>query len=295
MSLPSPRAVVDLSLVNMGRKTTVSTVPTAVLPNASSLSLPGRQITSGYSCVVCRATWFRYSNVFHDIEESQAVSFSTKSMRRHTLTSPPFSFRAPFLILFSVLFTFFAAIVDLARISLRHDNSGHVRSDTEKITRSLITAREALSSVAAGLRFLYFWAFVAQPPLCEQGSGSFLRLHSGSWLHWGLTGTVLRSSTFLASIAILVLQLLWRLVKSMRTLGPIYNVESGLEITASTIYIVKLLLNSTIVEPACRRETLWQYSTALFALFINLGVGIGNILYCESLFSYRSVCHLSLC
>jgi hypothetical protein len=38
MSLPCPSAVVDLSLVNMGRKTTVSTVLTAVLLNASSLS-----------------------------------------------------------------------------------------------------------------------------------------------------------------------------------------------------------------------------------------------------------------
>ena len=265
----------------MGRQNAVSTVSTAVLLNASSLPLPGRPLTSRCSCVVCRATWFRHSNVFHDIEKSQAVSFSTNSMRKHTLTFPPLSFRAPFLVLFSVLFTFFAAIVDLARISLRHDNTGRVRMDTETMTRTLITVREALSSVAAGLRFLYFWAFVAQPPLCEQGSGSFLRLHSGSWLHWGLTGAVLRWSTLLASISILVLQVIWRLDKPLRKFGPVYNVESAFEITASAIYIVKLLLNSTIVEPSCRRETLWQYSTALFALLINLGVGIGDLLSCE--------------
>jgi hypothetical protein len=156
--------------------------------------------------------------------------------------------------------------------------------DTEKITRSLITVREVLSSVAACLRFLYFWAFVAQPPLCERGSGSFLRLHSGSWLHWGLTGTVLRSTTLLGSISILVLQILWRVVRSLREFGPVYNVESAFEISASVIYIVKLLLNSTIVEPACRRETLWQYSMALFALLINLGVGVGNLLSCEYFF-----------
>ncbi|KAI9508802.1 hypothetical protein F5148DRAFT_1192760, partial [Russula earlei] len=185
---------------------------------------------------------------------------------------------ATFILLSSALFAFFAAIVDLARISLRHDNSGRLRTDNDGITDSLVTAREVLTSVSFGLRFLYFWAFVSQPPLCEQGSGSFLRMHSGSWLHWGLTGTVLRWSTLLASLSIFVLQLVWRIARLRGGFGPVYSVESSLEIAASAIYMIKLFLNSTIVEADCRRETLWQYSTALLALFINLGVGLGNIL-----------------
>lgn len=159
-----------------------------------------------------------------------------------------------------------------------------MRSENKTLSETLKTVREVLSSVASGLRFLYFWAFVSQPPLCEQGSGSFLRLHSGSWLHWGLTGTVLRWSTLLASLSIFVLQILWR---TTRKFGPVYNVESALEIGASGVYMVKLLLNSMIVEEDCRRETLWQYSTALFALFINLGVGVGNLLECKLLFPDR--------
>ena len=123
-----------------------------------------------------------------------------------------FCLRAPFLILTSVLFLFFAAILDLARISLQHDNTGPERNGTRGITRSLGTVREALSSTSAGLRFLYFWAFVAQPPLCELATDSFLRLHSGSWLHWGLTGRVLRWTTLASSIAILALQVVWRLM-----------------------------------------------------------------------------------
>lgn len=106
-------------------------------------------------------------------------------------------------------------------------------------------------------------------------------MHSGSWLHWGLTGTVLRWSTLVASLSILVLQALWRLVPSLDRFGPVYDVESALEITASGIYIIKLILNALIVDESCQRQTLWQYSTAFFALVINAGIGIGNLLRCE--------------
>ncbi len=207
-------------------------------------------------------------SVFQEIHEVCALTFVV-------------SFRATFLLLSSVLFTFFAAIVDLTRVSLRHDNSSIVQMEVEHITDALTTVREALSSIASGLRFLYFWAFVSQAPLCEQGSASFLRLHSGSWLHWGLTGTVLRWSTLVASVSIFVLQLLWRLADSLRRFGPVYDVENAFEITASGIYIIKLILNALIVEESCRRQTLWQYLTAFVALLINSGIGIGNLLHCE--------------
>jgi len=200
---------------------------------------------------------------------------------------------APLLLFSAVIFTFLAAIFDLARISFKHENSSTTRKGTGKITRTLVDVREALSSVAFGLRFLYFWAFVAQAPPCEQGADSFLRLHSGSWLHWGLTGTVLRWTTFVASIAILVLQLLWRIVKTLQ-FGTVYNVESALEITASGIYIIKLILNATIVDEPCRRQTLWQYTTAFVALLINLGIGVGNLLSCKSFILAESMLVQSL-
>jgi hypothetical protein len=85
-----------------------------------------------------------------------------------------------------------------------------------------------------------------------------------------------------ASFSIFILQALWRLVHPLRRFGPVYDVESAFEITASGIYIIKLILNSMIVEAPCRRQALWQYSTAFVALLINLGLGIGNLLYCKS-------------
>ena len=207
-------------------------------------------------------------SVFQEIHRMRALTFVVL-------------FRSSFLLHTSVLFTFFAAIVDLARASLRHYNSNIVQQGEDNVTNALGTVRESLSSIASGLRFLYFWAFVSQAPLCEQGLASFLPMHSGSWLHWGLTGTVLRWSTLVASVAIFVLQALWRLVHSLRRFGPVYDVESAFEITTSGIYIIKLILNALIVDESCRRQTLWQYSIAFFALVINSGIGIGNLLCCK--------------
>ena len=172
-------------------------------------------------------------------------------------------------------------MVDLTRASLQHSNSILVQQEEDNVIDALRAVREALSSIASGLRFLYFWAFVSQAPLCEQGLASFLPMHSGSWLQWGLIGTVLRWSTLVASFTIFVLQALWRLVHPLRKFGPVYDVESAFEITTSGVYIIKLILNALLVEESCRRQTLWQYSTAFFALIINSSIGIGNLLRCK--------------
>jgi hypothetical protein len=86
----------------------------------------------------------------------------------------------------------------------------------------------------------------------------------------------------LASLTILILQSLWRTRRSLNRFGPVYDIEGAIEIAASAIYIVKLLLNAMIVEASCRRQTLWQYSTTMLALFINMGIGVGNLIMCKS-------------
>ncbi|KAF8507121.1 hypothetical protein F5888DRAFT_72939 [Russula emetica] len=240
MSSPSPKVVTDIAVTNMGYKNAFDTL-LADIP-ALSVGLLG----------------FAFLTFFILLKKVKLASF---------------------LLQISVLFSFFAAIVDLTGASLRHGNSNLVRLEEDNVTNALSSIREALCSIASGLRFLYFWAFVSQAPLCEQRLASYLTMHSGSWLHWGRTGTVLRWSTLVASVSIFVLQALWRLVHSLRRFGPVYDVESAFEITASGIYIIKLILNALIVEESCRRQTLWQYSTAFFALVINSGIGIGNLLY----------------
>lgn len=278
MSLPTQQEV-DLALVNIGHKNAVSTMSVTVLCGVSRCFHQINTLLADVPALSVGLLGFAVMTFFMVLKKVKVSVFREIHMRCPlTFTA---LFRPPFLLLSSVLFTFFAAIVDLARISLHKDNSILVQREVDGLTHALAEAREALSSIASGLRFLYFWAFVAQAPLCEQSSASFLRLHSGSWLHWGLTGAVLRWSTLLASVSIFILQTLWRLVQSLRRFGPVYDVENSLEIMASGVFIIKLILNAMIVEEPCRRQTLWQYSMALSALLINMGLGIGNLLDCK--------------
>ncbi|KAH9982448.1 hypothetical protein BGW80DRAFT_1263354 [Lactifluus volemus] len=172
-----------------------------------------------------------------------------------------------FLLLSSVLLLFFSAIVDVVRVYfIFDDNRAHDQSLHRGVIMFLITIREVLIGIATGLRFLFFWAYASEPPLCEQASASFLSMHSGNWLHWGLTGSLLRMSTL-----------------GLQSPGPVYFIDSGVEIIASSIFIVKLILNVMIVEERCRRQTLWQYLATMLALFVNMGIAIGkwyNVILC---------------
>lgn len=174
---------------------------------------------------------------------------------------------------------FFGALADLGQLYLQHAYSTEFSSSR---AHSLTIIREVLYSISSGLRFLFYWVFVSQPPFCEQDSAPLLGIHSGSWHRWGTTGSFLRWATLAASLSILVFQVLWRIVPLMHQFGPVYDIEGALEITTSAIFIVKLLLNVLLVEASSRRQTLWQYSSVFFALFINVAIGIGNLMHCES-------------
>lgn len=95
-------------------------------------------------------------------------------------------------------------------------------------------------------------------------------------------GSFLRWTTLAASLSVPVLQVLWRTVHVMHEFGPVYDIEGAVEITVSAIFILKLLLNVFLVEVPSRRQTLWQYSSVMSALLINMGIGVGNLMHCES-------------
>ncbi len=176
--------------------------------------------------------------------------------------------------------TFFAALTDLGQLYLRRGSSTEYPS--QQSVHSLMIIREILYSIASGLRSLFYWVYVSQPPLCEQDSAPFLRSHSGSWQHWGTVGSVLRWTTLAVSLLLPVLQALWRTVDVLHEFGPVYDIENAVEIILSAVFIIKLLLNVWIVELSSRRQTLWQYFSVLSALLIGMGVGIGNLTHCES-------------
>ncbi|KAH8988890.1 hypothetical protein EDB92DRAFT_1947797 [Lactarius akahatsu] len=65
----------------------------------------------------------------------------------------------------------------------------------------------------------------------------------------------------------------------MHEFGPVYDIEGAVEITTSAIFIIKLLLNAFLVEASSRRQTLYQYSSVVSALLINMGIGVGNLIH----------------
>ena len=96
-----------------------------------------------------------------------------------------------------------------------------------------------------------------------------------------LLGIILKWTLLLLTLAVAVLQILWRLVDAFRMFGPVYFVESGIEIGLSAAFILKLIFNSLISPLNPRWHTLRDYSPVILAILIGMGVAIGNILCCE--------------
>lgn len=105
--------------------------------------------------------------------------------------------------------------------------------------------------------------------------------HSGTWGRWGFVGLVLKWVLLAVALAISVLQIIWRIVPSANMFGAIYGAESAMEIVASAILLLKLLLNVCITPISPRYKALQNYSAMILALLFNLGVGIGNVITCE--------------
>ncbi|KAI0318487.1 hypothetical protein OF83DRAFT_943969 [Amylostereum chailletii] len=188
----------------------------------------------------------------------------------------------------STLFLSFAPILDLSQILIR----GQVDAPTTSVAVApLMVTREVFYSISAGLRFLFFWALVAQCPRGEvspaKGPPSPGKVpvllstfgHSGSWSRWGVIGILLKWTLAGASVAIFLLQILWRDVQEFHNLGTVYATEGGLEIVVSAVLIVKLLLNTSIAETPSRWRTFLHYTPIIAALSFGMALGIGNISY----------------
>jgi hypothetical protein len=190
----------------------------------------------------------------------------------------------------SVFFAFTAAIFDLGQILTGHHNTDS-RPDLDAVT-GLVAAREILFAVSVGLRFLFFWLFVAEPPRGEAirsaRSDPIARLfteetHSGAWCRWGFTGIILKWILLAVTLSILILQIIWRVAPGENRLGPLYGAEAAMEIIGSALFVIKLLLNTLITPITPRSKVLRSYAAMIFALLINLGLGIGNVATCEFL------------
>ena len=194
----------------------------------------------------------------------------------------------------AILLAFLASVFDLSQIirrgSYNTTHNLHV-SDVEV----LIILRELCFALSFGLRFFFFWAYVAEPPRGElpllpvpdDRRPNFISLdsesvlHSASWAKWSFVGFFLKWTLFLMTLAVPVLQGIWRLVNEFDKFGPVYYVEGAIEIVLAAIFILKLFANTFMSPLVPRWKTLRDYIPPFIALLIGMGVGIGNILCCE--------------
>ena len=196
----------------------------------------------------------------------------------------------------AVLFAFIAAIFDLSQIFHRGywDTMYDLNISSVMV---FIIFRDLGHSLSFGFRFLFFWAFVSEPPRGElpfvpvpdNRRPNFISLDSEEVLHSGncgrykLLGLLTKWLLLLLVIAVAVLQALWRLVNAFRMIGPVYITESGIEIGLSAVFIVKIIANTLMSPLRPRWHTFRDYSPVILSLLIGMGIAIGNLLCCESL------------
>ena len=173
-----------------------------------------------------------------------------------------------------MVITFFASLFDLGQLIAR----GRIGSSSSPAVTGFVAARDVFLAIATGLRFLFFWLYVAEPP---RGETAIPLAHSGTWGKWGLLGLALKWVLLAITLAISIMQIIWRISSNADNFGTVYGAESAMEIIASAVLLLKLLLNVSITSVAPRYKALRDYSAVIAALSINVGVGIGNVVTCE--------------
>ncbi|KZT30378.1 hypothetical protein NEOLEDRAFT_1082225 [Neolentinus lepideus HHB14362 ss-1] len=211
------------------------------------------------------------------------VTFLTISRRLHLVSA---------YVIASAVIGFLAAILDLANLlNGINNNINTFRIKLQAVT-SIVVAREILFSISVGLRFMFFWAFVAERPRGEGTApsaseghrpnfihmNSDVTLHSGSWYQWGLIGMILKWGLLGVTVTIPILQMIWRIVTMFSTFGPVYDADGTMEIVGSALFLSKLLLNAWLSPDETRWRVLCHYLVVMVALGINLAIGAADLL-----------------
>ena len=194
---------------------------------------------------------------------------------------------------------FAGAVVDVMQIVKRGVNTAEVGAGLDEVAPFII-AQEICFALCIGFRFLFFWAFVAEPPLGELDLSSIPnrwkpnfvilessnKIHSASWRRWGPLGTLMQFGLLAMILALTVLQLLWRIDSIFSQFCLVYISEATLEILVACLFIIKVVTNVVLspLEPRCR--TFRNYLPMIVALLLSAGLGLGNIIICT--FSFRS-------
>ncbi|TFK76968.1 hypothetical protein BDN72DRAFT_830142 [Pluteus cervinus] len=178
----------------------------------------------------------------------------------------------------SAFFAFSGAILDLSLILAGGRANTNLGPNSTPPPSALTPAREVCFAMAVGFVYLFIWTFVATCPRAEESHAQFDGVHSAKWERWGTIGHVIKWSSLAAVASIPILQIVWRLTVSQRDFNQVYVAEATLEIVASAIFILKLLLNVFLspIEPMWK--PLSSYTIPFISISMSLGLGIGNLL-----------------
>lgn len=185
---------------------------------------------------------------------------------------------------FSVLLSFIAVVIDLTQIL--------IRDLTQATVQPSITAREILLALSIGLRFLFYWLYLSEPPIEEPRPHSFQdrwnnfltltsqdNIHSGNWARWGVSGSYAKVALLATIPAITALQIIWRVIQRYHIYGPVYAVNVTLEVVVSISLLLKLLFNTLPSSSIARSHTFGEYGFPILALIFNIGISFGNLIY----------------
>lgn len=161
----------------------------------------------------------------------------------------------------------------------------------------VIRAREALFAFSVGLRFLFYWSYVAEPPRKDLSAAATQRvqkfdfltsqctheLHNGSWMRWGLPGKLVGVGLLVAIIIITTLQIVWRELPQFHRYTNVYATDAALELLVSFVLLLKLFLNAVTFNSADGMvvHTFSECLAPIFGLLVNIAIGLGNLLFCE--------------
>lgn len=177
-----------------------------------------------------------------------------------------------------------AAILDLGQLLIR-EPSGSSRNFDQGVVSGFIVAREVGLGLSFGFLFLFVWRAVAECPWNERPRSLAQSIsspapslpHSASWTRWGFLGAALKWFTLTLVIVIPLLQILWRLISSQRQYGSIYIADSTLEIVASAIFALKIVLNVLVSPSVSWWAPFRRYLGLVLALIITGAMGVGNL------------------
>ncbi|KAG1783808.1 hypothetical protein EV702DRAFT_1190834 [Suillus placidus] len=185
---------------------------------------------------------------------------------------------------FSVLLSFAAVTIDLTQTL--------IRDLTEVTVQPLITAREVLLALSLGLRVLFYWSYVSEPPIGEFLAPSFQdrwsnflilssqgNIHSGNWARWGVSGSYTKFALLATIPVITTLQIIWRVVQRYHNYGPVYAGDVTLEVVVSVLLFLKLLFNTVPTSSITRSHTFGEYGFPILALMLNIGISVGNLCF----------------